>query len=104
MAKLLYGSINFDELLAQIKTGTINTQVVTRQNGETFRSVSLNIWVNDQEDQYGNIASVQLQLKKENRDKGEKSPYIGNLKLYTPKIQEGTANDFPKEEGDDLPF
>ena len=102
MAKLLYGSINFDELLAQIKTGTINTQVVTRQNGETFRSVSINIWVNDQEDQYGNIASVQL--KKENRDKGEKSPYIGNLKLYTPKIQEGTANDFPKEEGDDLPF
>ena len=70
MAKLLYGSINFDELLAQIRTGTINTEIVTRKNGETFRSVSLNIWVNDQEDQYGNIASVQLQLKKENRDKG----------------------------------
>ena len=64
MAKLLYGSINFDELLAQIRTGTINTEIVTRKNGETFRSVSLNIWVNDQEDQYGNIASVQLQLKK----------------------------------------
>ena len=44
------------------------------------------------------------ELKKENRDKGEKSPYIGNLKLHTPKIQEGTANDFPKEEDDDLPF
>ena len=104
MAKLLYGSINFDELLAQIKTGTINTQVVTRQNGEKFRSVSINIWVNDQEDQYGNIASVQLQLKKENRDKGEKSPYIGNLKQHTPKVQEGTANDFPKDEDEDLPF
>ena len=64
MAKLLYNSINFDELLAQIRTGTINTEIVTRKNGETFRSVSLNIWVNDQEDQYGNIASVQLQLKK----------------------------------------
>jgi hypothetical protein len=76
----------------------------TRKNGETFRSVSLNIWVNDQEDQYGNIASVQLQLKKENRDKGEKSPYIGNLKQYTPKVQEGTANDFPKDEDDDLQF
>ena len=50
MAKLLYGSINFDELLAQIRTGTINTEIVTRKNGETFRSVSLNIWVNDQED------------------------------------------------------
>ena len=104
MANLLYGSINFDELLAQIRTGTINTEIVTRKNGETFRSVSLNIWVNDQEDQYGNIASVQLQLKKENRDKGEKSPYIGNLKQHTPKVQEGTAEDFPKEEGDDLPF
>jgi hypothetical protein len=47
---------------------------------------------------------VQLQLKKENRDKGEKSPYIGNLKQYTPKVQEGTANDFPKDEDDDLQF
>ena len=66
MAKLLYGSINFDDLLNQLKTGNIETQIVTRKNGETFRSVSLNIWVNDQEDQYGNIASVQLQLKKRN--------------------------------------
>ena len=104
MAKLLYGSINFDELLAQIRTGTINTEIVTRKNGETFRSVSLNIWVNDQEDQYGNIASVQLQLKKENRDKGEKSPYIGNLKQYTPKVQEGTAEDFKEEDDDGLQF
>ena len=104
MAKLLYGSINFDDLLNQLKTGNIETQIVTRKDGTTFRSVNINVWVNDTEVQYGNMASVQLQLKKEIRDKGEKAPYIANLKLHTPKVQEGTANDFPKEEGDDLAF
>ena len=50
------------------------------------------------------MASVQLQLKKEIREKGEKAPYIANLKLHTPKVQEGTAEDFNKGEDDDLPF
>jgi hypothetical protein len=103
MSKLLYGSINYDELLNQIKTGKINTSIVTRQNGETFRSVGINVWVNDEEDQYGNVAGVQLQLKKEARETGEKAPYIGNLKLHSPKVKEATANDF-QDEDDDLPF
>ena len=104
MAKLLYGSINFDDLLNQLKTGNIETQIVTRKDGTTFRSVNINVWVNDTEDQYGNTASVQLQLKKEIREKGEKAPYIGNLKLNTPKVQEGTANDFKDEDDDGLQF
>ena len=103
MSKLLYGSINYDELLNQIKTGKINTTIVTRQNGETFRSIGINVWVNDDEDNYGNVAGVQLQLKKEVREAGEKAPYIGNLKLHTPKVQEASANDF-KDDDDDLPF
>lgn len=104
MAKLLYGSINYDALLDQLRTGNIETQIVTRKDGTTFRSVNINVWVNDEEDQYGNVASIQLQLKKEVRDKGEKSPYIGNMKLHTPTVQEGTAEDFAKSEDDDLPF
>ena len=104
MSKLLFGSINFDELLNQIKTGKMNTQVITRENGETFRSVGISVWVNDEEDKYGNTASVQLQLKKEVRDQGEKAPYIGNLKLHTPKVKEGSAEDFSNDEDDDLPF
>ena len=99
MSKLLTGSINYDVLKEALKTGMINAQKA--ENGTRY--ININVWVNDQPDQYGNDGSIQLQFKKEYQH--EKKIYIGNLKTYTPKIQEATANDFSNEdEDDDLPF
>ena len=48
------------------------------QNGKIY--ISVNVWVNDQYDQYQNIASIQLGQSKEQRAAGQKKVYIGNLK------------------------
>lgn len=100
MSKLLTGSINYDTLLEALKTGMINAQ--KGENG--VRYVNINVWINDEPDQYKNDGSIQLQFKKEYAH--EKKIYLGNLKFYTPKVQEASADDFAKDEDedDDLPF
>ena len=79
--RLLLGGIN----LSKIK----KEELYTNDKGEKF--LNLVIWVNDEKDQYGNIASIQQGLK----NKDEKL-YIGNLKEY-----EKTET---QQESDDLPF
>lgn len=98
MAQLLYGSINYDALLEVLKSG----KAKTFKTEKGIRLINVNIWVNDKQDDYGNDASIQVQLKEEHTEKGEKNPYIGNLKKHTPKTTEATAQDF--QEDDDLPF
>lgn len=100
--QLYYGSINYDELLKAVKSGNAKTSIVTRQNGETFRAVDVNVWINEAPDQYKNDGSISVQLKKEAYDRGEKGPYIGNLKKSTPTVIEADPNAFNDE--DDLPF
>lgn len=56
------------------------------KNGKHY--LNLNVWINDQVDQYGNHASVSLSQSKEERESKAKRIYIGNLKRNTPN---GTA-------------
>ena len=100
MAKLLTGSINLSKI---DKTKIISTD----KNGNPFENGSkfLNIvvWINDEPDQYGNNASIQISQSKEERESGVKSIYIGNLKQPQTRNNEPTSAK-NAQATDDLPF
>jgi hypothetical protein len=70
MSKLYNGSI----CLTDIPKIKINVG----KNGKKYLSV--NVWINDSVDQFGNIGSIQVSLPKAERDAGAKGAYIGNFK------------------------
>ncbi|WP_322970303.1 hypothetical protein [Faecalibacter sp. LW9] len=98
MAKLYYGSIDFSKLLEEAKKG--NKAFSRAQNGKIY--LNLNVWINDEKDQYGNDASIQSTFKDA---KKEDKFYFGNLKASEPSLKplEAGAKDIPTDE-DDLPF
>lgn len=67
--------------------------------GKKGKYIDLAIWINDEEDNYGNIMSIQQSTKKE-----ETSIYIGNGKEH--QKQEANSSEDKKdiEQTDDLPF
>ena len=99
MSKSYYGSICHTDYMESLKTGKFKT-IKSDKNGKIY--VNVNLWINDEPDQFGNIASVQLAKKEEY--KGEKlKAYIANLKESEPKVpEEATTSDF--EDDDDLPY
>lgn len=106
MAKLINASID----LAKIDKSKI---VTTDKNGQPFANgakyLNISIWINDQPDQYGNIASISINQTKEEREAGQKKIYIGNGKDVQPKtdpIPAAAASAAPAAIGgpDDLPF
>ena len=90
MSKLLNGSINLSKL---DKTKLFKS----KETGNVYLNV--NVWINDKEDEYGNNASIQQSLTKEEIEAGEKATYIGNLKIHKPKAVENEP-----VEDTDLPF
>ena len=65
-------SICLDDLFTASKNG--HSSITTAKNGKKYANVV--IWVNDKEDQYGKIGSVQLSQPK---DSQEQKVYIGNI-------------------------
>jgi hypothetical protein len=100
MAQSFFGSIDYDKLVEALKTGQVKT--FKTDNGK--RLVNVNVWINDTEDQYGNIASISLSLKDEFKEEKKKVVYIGNMKKSTPSITEAAAEDFNDAGNEDLPF
>jgi hypothetical protein len=49
------------------------------------------VWINDEADQYGNNASIQISQSKEEREAGVKATYIGNLKEPQSRNNEPTS-------------
>ena len=98
MSKLLFGSLDFSKLLELAKAG--NKAFSKAANGKIY--LNLNVWINDEKDNYGNDASVQIAFKDATK---EEKIYCGNFKIseqQAPKpLEEGSA-DIP--EADDLPF
>lgn len=85
--------------------------VTTDKNGNPFSNgakyLNVVVWINDQPDQYGNNASIQISQSKEERENKVKATYIGNLKEYQSQtsvnnthVQETSVSDG----NDDLPF
>lgn len=98
MSKLLYGSIDFSKMLELAKQG--NKAFSKAANGKIY--VNINVWINDEKDNFGNDASIQTNFKDAAKDE---KVYCGNLKIseqQAPKPLEQGSNDIP--EPDDLPF
>jgi hypothetical protein len=75
MGQLFYGSIDLTLLIEEAKKK--HSAFTKGNNGKIYASV--NIWLNDKEDKFGNIMSVQISPSKQMKDV-EKRIYIGNLK------------------------
>jgi len=103
MSRMLVGSIDLSKIDKK-RVITKDKDGKPFQNGGKYYNVV--VWVNDEVDQYGNIASVQESITKEEREQGVKSTYIGNLK--DPNVQNEPKNaNVPvgqAPEDDDLPF
>ena len=100
MSKLLTGSIDLNKI--------DKTKIVDRdkdgnlfQNGAKYLNVA--VWVNDELDNYGNKASIQISQSKEEREAGAKAIYIGNLKEPQSRNNEPTSAR-TAQVADDLPF
>lgn len=75
MSQLFYGSICLSDLIEQAKKR--HSAFTKGNNGKIYASI--NVWLNDNVDKFGNIMSVQINPTKEMKDLEDRL-YIGNLK------------------------
>jgi hypothetical protein len=90
-----YGSIDFSKLMEQAKVG--NRAFSKNENGKIYLNVR--VWVNDELDKSGNVASFQSNFKGASK---EDRFYFGNLKESAPVEIEVLGADIISES--DLPF
>ncbi len=97
MSTIISGSID----LSKIK----KEKIVNHKNGSKYYSIQ--IFLNDEKDKYGNDVSIKENLTKEEREGGAKAEYIGNGKI----VHSGNGKakkDEPREQSikddSDLPF
>ena len=95
MAQSYYGSIDFSKLIEQAKSG--NKAFTKSENGKIYLNVRM--YVNDEVDKFGNIASFQSNFKGAAK---EDKFYFGNMKESTPIESQVEAVYVPA--ADDLPF
>jgi hypothetical protein len=73
MSKLLTGSIDLNKI---DKTKIVSTD----KNGKPFENgakyLNVVVWLNDEADQYGNNASIQISQSKEEREAGVQRQYL----------------------------
>lgn len=92
-----YGSIDFSKLLEQAKAGN-KAFTKSEKNGKIY--LNIDVYVKDEVDQYGNIASIRGTFKGAQKDD---KFYFANLKESAPFIEaQPELNEIP--EVDDLPF
>ena len=97
MAEILSGSINLNLIKKE------NIKEVTLKDGSTAKFLNINITINNEVDQYGNVAGLTISQTQEERQAKTKKVYLGNLKRVwsdTPPALE--VNKI--ETSDDLPF
>ena len=92
MAQSFYGSIDFTKLIEKAKSG--DKAFTKTENGKIYLNVR--VWVNDEQDNYGNIASFQSNFKGAQK---EDKFYFGNLKESKPIEQEIKSEDIPESFG-----
>lgn len=89
--------------MSTLYTGSIcvsdidKSKLTQAKNGKLYLSVD--IWINDQADNYGNTGSISIRQSKEEREAKAKKTYIGNLKPVE------KSNNTPSAQAiDPLPF
>ena len=90
MSQSFYGSIDFTKLIEKAKAG--NKAFTKTENGKIYLNVR--VWVNDEQDNYGNIASFQSNFKGATK---EDKFYFGNLKESKPIEQEIKPDEIPSD-------
>jgi hypothetical protein len=98
MAEILSGSID----LSKIDKSKIVEKKL--KDGSTAKFLNINISINNEVDQYGNVAGLTISQSQEERQAKTKKVYLGNLKRVwsdTPPALEVTIKD---EDISDLPF
>ena len=101
--ELFYGSICVTDLLEKLKSKHSAFKKV-QSNGKIYADVR--VWLNDTEDKYGNIMSIQLASKKEMKD-AEGKVYLGNLKrsdISEKPVSDRDLDEIQIPEDDGLPF
>ena len=91
--------------MSKLFLGKINLSKIDKERlykGERGTWLDVAVWLNDKEDQYGQIASIEQSTKK-----GEDKIYIGNLKEYKATTEQSSVNTSDPAEletDDDFPF
>jgi S-adenosylmethionine:tRNA-ribosyltransferase-isomerase (queuine synthetase) len=92
--------------MARLFTGSIDVTKIIKERlfeGKKGKYLNVSVWMNDEEDEYGNIASIQQSTKKD-----EPKIFIGNLKEFKRTTEESKdvehKHSDPAELDDDLPF
>ena len=93
MSAIISGSVSLERIQEAAKS------LEAHKNGNTY--VNLTIFVNDDTDDYGNNASIQLSQTKEQREAKEARVYFGNAKVVY--VGESGVVKAERTE-DDLPF
>lgn len=88
MSKMFTGSICASDI--------DKSKLTKGKNGKLYLPIV--VWLNNEKDKFGNIASIQISQSKEEREAKEKPIYIGNLKEFSSDSKP------TQEEPDDLPF
>lgn len=97
-----YGSIDLTTLLAQAK---LPHSAFVRAGKQNKMFAQIQVWVNEEPDQFGNSVSIKLQSKDAETSKLEGNIYLGNLKkseAKAPEPLEAGSEDIPGDE--ELPF
>lgn len=97
--QLFYGSICITDLINLAKKG--HSAFTKAQNGKIYANV--NVWLNEEEDKFGNTMAIQLNPVKEKVEE-EGRPYFGNMKKSEPKPITSTDLVDMQDAIDDLPF
>lgn len=105
---MLVGSIDLNKIEKE-RIVTTDKDGKPFSNGAKYYNVV--VWINDEPDQYGNTASIQSSVSKEEREQGQKGSYIGNLKDLQAQSQPTAIDKMPSQqasavssEDDGLPF
>jgi hypothetical protein len=90
MAEILSGSINLNLIKKE------NIKEVTLKDGSTAKFLNINIAINNEVDQYGNVAGLTISQSQEERQAKTKKVYLGNLKRVwsdtPPKLEDSASN------------
>jgi hypothetical protein len=75
MPQSFYGSLCLTDLIEKAKTK--HSGFTKGKNGKIYASIG--VWLNDSEDEYGNVMSIKVNPSKEKKE-AEKGFYVGNCK------------------------
>jgi hypothetical protein len=99
MAEILSGSINLNLIKKE------NIKEVTLKDGSTAKFLNINISINNEVDQYGNVAGLTISQSQEERQAKTKKVYLGNLKRVWSDAPAPALEDSKQEDDSNLlPF